>query len=200
MEAWLRQHAFEGIKDLVAAYSSLMVMYDPFLVYNKYAPKSTVFDFVKNKLKEAFEAAEGGASIQIREFSVPVCYHPDFGYDLKLMAAARQISINELIHLHCSKSYRVYMIGFLPGFAYMGKVHEKLAMPRKSQPREVEAGSVGIAGWQTGIYPLPSPGGWQIIGRTPLKLFEQMKDSPVLLAAGDTVKFYPISREEFESY
>ncbi|MGB8190379.1 MAG: carboxyltransferase domain-containing protein, partial [Chitinophagaceae bacterium] len=103
--------------------------------------------------------------------------------------------------IHCSTLYRVFMIGFLPGFAYMGKVDERLATPRRPQPREqVEAGSVGIAGWQTGIYPLQSPGGWQIIGRTPVKLFNASATSPSLLSAGDRVRFYSITPEAFETY
>ena len=102
--------------------------------------------------------------------------------DLNTMAAQKQMSKEEIIQLHTSTTYRVYMIGFLPGFAYMGEVDEQIAFPRKAQPRtKVEAGSVGIAGIQTGIYPLDSPGGWQIIGKTPLKIFTKEKDDPVLL-------------------
>ncbi|MFZ1261350.1 MAG: carboxyltransferase domain-containing protein, partial [Chitinophagaceae bacterium] len=97
-----------------------------------------------------------------------------------------------------AKSYNVYMLGFLPGFAYMGEVDEKIATPRKSQPVNVAAGSVGIAGKQTGIYPLASPGGWQIIGRTPLKLFNAASLAPTLLSVGDLVQFYPINKSEFE--
>ena len=92
------------------------------------------------------------------------------------------------------------MLGFLPGFAYMGEVDEKIAMPRKSQPQNVAAGSVGIAGKQTGIYPFASPGGWQIIGRTPLKLFNPDKEMPTLLQSGDIIQFYSISKDEFKSY
>jgi inhibitor of KinA len=198
MEAWLRQHAFVGVKDLVVAYSSLTVLYDPLLVYNNYTPRPTVFEFVKKRLEEAFEAANGLSAQKGQEVLIPVCYNPEFGYDIRVVAAAKQMKVDELIDLHCSKPYRVYMIGFLPGFAYMGKVDQRLATPRKAQPREVEAGSVGIAGCQTGIYPLQSPGGWQIIGRTPVKLFEAMNDPPALLCAGDVVKFYPISKEEFD--
>lgn len=200
MEAWLRQNMFDGVKDIVVAYSSLTVLYDPFIIYNRYNARPTVFEFVKKKLEEAYAAADGFIFKQGKEVSIPVCYDPEFGYDIKLLAAAKQMSVDELIHLHCSKPYRVYMIGFLPGFAYMGKVDQRLATPRKAQPREVEAGSVGIAGWQTGVYPLQSPGGWNIIGRTPLKLFDAMSESLVLLSAGDTVRFYSISKEEAASY
>ena len=110
-----------------------------------------------------------------------------------------KISVEEIIHLHASTTYRVYMLGFLPGFAYMGMVDEKIATPRKQFPAPVEAGSIGIAGRQTGIYPLNSPGGWQIIGRTPLKLFDKEKNDPTLFKTGDTVQFYSITKDEFEN-
>ena len=108
------------------------------------------------------------------------------------------ISIEEIIQLHSSATYRVYMLGFLPGFTYMGLVDEKISSPRKQQPTPVEAGSVGIAGRQTGIYPLRSPGGWQIIGRTPWNLFEKEQVNPVSFKSGDHVQFYSISKDEFE--
>jgi inhibitor of KinA len=199
MQSWLKQHPFNGLKDIVAAYSSLTVLYDPFLIYATLSPGSTVFEHVKQKLEEAWSAS-GEAFHHINIVSIPVCYDPRLGYDLKLVAAARNMSTGELIRIHTSTPYRVYMLGFLPGFAYMGKVDERLVMPRRSVPRElVEAGSVGITGWQTGIYPLSSPGGWQIIGRTPLKLFDPLKETPVIVSAGDTVRFYPISFEDYQS-
>ena len=200
MYEWLRRRPFAGLKDMVPAYSSLMVLYDP-LVVNKHSPGSTAFEFVKQKLAEAWSATDDELEVPSKKISIPVCYDPGFGYDLKLVAAAKNMSVEELIQLHCSVEYRVYMLGFLPGFAYMGKVPERLVMPRRSAPRDiVEAGSVGIAGWQTGIYPLNSPGGWQIIGRTPVKLFNAMADPPVIVGAGDTVKFYPITLEEYHYY
>ena len=108
---------------------------------------------------------------------------------------------DEIVRLHTERIYKVYMIGFLPGFAYMGEVDERIAMPRKQQPRtNVEAGSVGIAGIQTGIYPLTSPGGWQIIGKTPMKLFDKEKEDAVLLQPGDEINFYSITENEFANY
>lgn len=200
MQEWLQTHPFEGLKDLVAAYSSLTIIYDPFLVHGQ-LPGSTAFEFVKLKLAEAWTATGNDAAVPVTSISIPVCYDPVFGYDLKVVAAAKNMSPEELIQLHCSIVYRVYMLGFLPGFAYMGRVHERLVMPRRSVPRErVEAGSVGIAGWQTGIYPLHSPGGWQIIGRTPVRLFNAMHDPPVVITAGDMVSFYSISLEEYNNY
>lgn len=198
LDRWLRQHAFEGLRDLVVAYSSLTILYDPFVVNNRYKPGSTVFSFVKLKLEEAEAEAGVWTDSERSEVTIPVCYDPEFGSDIKLVAAAKQLSVEELVQLHCSKTYRVYMTGFLPGFPYMGKLDQGLVMPRKSQPRPVARGSVGIAGWQTGIYPLASPGGWQIIGRTPLSLFDPRKEKPALLTAGDMVRFEPITKAAFE--
>jgi len=186
MHAWLKEHRFPGLKDMVPAYSSLTVLYDA----------GTGFMAVKQQLEKAWAAANEQVPVRPNIISIPVCY--ELGYDLEPMAAAKGMSVQELVQLHCSINYRVYMLGFLPGFAYMGTVDERLVMPRKPGPREVEAGSVGIAGWQTGIYPLNSPGGWHIIGRTPLKLFDAQREQPALLNAGDTVKFYPITFKEFE--
>lgn len=199
MEAWMRNHPFPGLLDLVPAYSSLTILYDPSVLQAQCKKGQAVFELVQEKLEEAWRQAGETHGVESRLVSIPVCYDPEFGPDLTEMAILKNLSVAEIIHLHSSIEYRVYMLGFLPGFAYMGKVDEKLVMPRRSQPREVVAGSVGIAGWQTGIYPLPSPGGWQIIGRTPLKLFDQKNEPPVLLAAGDRVRFDPISKEEFLS-
>jgi len=113
----------------------------------------------------------------------------------------KNVSLEELIEVHSSKSYHVFMIGFLPGFAYMGPVDPRIATPRIPTPRtQIVAGSVGIAGEQTGIYPLSSPGGWNIIGRTPLKVFDPNSTQPVLFQTGDQVKFIPITKEEFKSF
>ena len=199
MERWMRSHAFAGLLDLAAAYSSLTVWYDPSTLYQQCPAGKTVFDVVKDHLEEAWAESSTAVAEQSRRISIPVCYDPALGPDLEEMSASKNISIDEIIHVHCSIDYRVYMLGFLPGFAYMGKVDERLVMSRRSQPREVQAGAVGIAGWQTGIYPLASPGGWQIIGRTPLKLFDAANDPTVLLAAGDIIRFYPVSLEEFKS-
>jgi inhibitor of KinA len=110
------------------------------------------------------------------------------------------LTTEDVIRIHTSSPYTVYMNGFVPGFAYMGEVEESIAMDRKSSPVAVAAGSVGIAGKQTGVYPLPSPGGWQVIGRTPLQLFDPQAQDPVLLQPGDRVQFYPITYHEFENY
>jgi inhibitor of KinA len=132
--------------------------------------------------------------------NIPVCYDPEFGPDLENLAREKNITTEDVIRIHTSKPYRVFMLGFLPGFAYMGEVDERISMSRKNQPVPVAAGSVGIAGKQTGIYPLLSPGGWQIIGRTPVHLFNKEKEQTTLLKAGDRVQFIPVSKNEFTRY
>ena len=159
---------------------------------------TTAFDFIKQNLETAFQE-----SVAIEEnnndiIHIPVCYSNDFCVDMGFLMKEKNISSEEIIHLHTSKIYRVYMIGFLPGFSYLGKLDEKLMIPRKLKPAPVVAGSVGIAGSQTGIYPLDTPGGWQIIGRTPVKLFKADAAIPVTLNIGNQIKFYEISMEEFE--
>jgi inhibitor of KinA len=136
-----------------------------------------------------------------RLIRIPVCYAEAYAPDLASLAALHGISSEEVIAIHSAARYRVYMIGFLPGFPYMATVDKKIQTPRLAKPRtRVSAGAVGIAGAQTGIYPSDSPGGWQLIGQTPLKLFDVAKDNPVLLQPGDEVQFYPISIEAFKTF
>ena len=128
-----------------------------------------------------------------------MCYDATFGLDLEELTSFYQLKKEEIIEMHSSAVYTVYMIGFVPGFPYLGGLAEKLIAPRKQNPRSaIAAGSVGIAGKQTGIYPLETPGGWQIIGRTPLKLFDVNRQQPSLLKAGDKIKFNSISLNEYE--
>ena len=187
-----------GVIETVPAYCSLTIYYDVLFVRKKTGAKETAFEWIAEKVKEylsreRIEVEENGALIRI-----PVCYENEYGPDLNFIAMQNKISVEEIIHLHISTTYRVYMLGFLPGFAYMGMVNEKIATPRKQFPAPVEAGSIGIAGRQTGIYPLNSPGGWQIIGRTPLQLFDKGKNDPTLFKTGDTVQFYSITKDEFK--
>lgn len=199
LQHWLQNHPFEGLKDSFVAYSSVTVLYDPAAVKRHYNPVGTVFEFVSQKLQESFRKASLISEHRREVITIPVCYDTDLGIDLVAFARQKNFSASAIIDIHTSRTYRVYMIGFLPGFSYMGEVDEKLAAPRKTQPVPVVAGSVGVAGLQTGIYPLNSPGGWHILGRTPVKLFNRNNTShPVLLQPGDEVRFYPISRDEFE--
>jgi inhibitor of KinA len=198
LQHWLQQNAFEGLKDSFVAYSSLTVVYDPVVIKKQYNPETTIFEFVTASLHEAYRQATLLHEHKKDIITIPVCYDADLGIDLATFARSKNFSPDAVIDIHTSRTYRVYMIGFLPGFSYMGEVDEQLVAPRKAQPVPVMAGSVGVAGVQTGIYPLNSPGGWHILGRTPVKLFNKEATDPVLLHAGDEVRFYSIRREEFE--
>jgi len=191
----LQKQKNKFIKDIIPAYSSLTVIYYVIEI-KKHHDNAFIFirDWIENILANQYLQV----TIDHRLITIPVCYDTSLALDIIELAAQKNISVQELIHLHTQKKYRVYMIGFLPGFAYMGKVDERIAAPRKSTPRtNIIAGSVGIAGEQTGIYPLDSPGGWNIIGRTPLKMFDATKEQPTFLQAGDEVEFVSISLEEF---
>jgi inhibitor of KinA len=200
MHHWLTANPFEGLNDIVVAYGSLSVYYDPIATKRKNSINTSVFEFVKQKLETALRESIVNEEDNNDIMRIPVCYSDDFGIDSDFISNEKNISKDEIIRLHTLVTYRVYMIGFLPGFSYLGKVHEKLIMPRKAQPAPVAAGSVGIAGGQTGIYPMHTPGGWQIIGRTPLKLFDAKAKVPSLLNAGNLVQFFEISKADYEHY
>ncbi len=198
IERRLREKPFAGLKDCWIAYSSITVVFDPLEVRKTYEPEKTIFSYISTLLERAFIETESNNPVAGRKVRIPVCYDGEYGPDLPLMAEKKQLAAETIINLHTSRSYRVYMIGFLPGFSYMAETDERLWMPRKPQPVPVKAGSVGVTGSQTGIYPVNCPGGWYIIGRTPLSLFNRQDEQPVLLQAGDEVEFYRISPYEFE--
>jgi len=184
--------------DLIPAYTTLTVVYDS-IILRKY--HSSAVEFVTHEIQQAIIASRDFESTSGRVVQIPVCYDPIFGLDLKAVAKAKRLPVDAITEIHAAQSYHVYMLGFLPGFAYMGFVNEEIAATRLSSPRtHVPAGSVGIAGNQTGIYPLDSPGGWNIIGRTPVKLFDPESESPTLLKPGDEVSFIPISKDDFEAF
>ncbi len=197
MQQWMLAHAFAGQKDIIVAYSSLTVIYDPVVVRQKNTPPSTVYKWVEQRLVHAFEQATARPADEKPVIRIPVCYDGAFAADMHQMAANKNMDPHDIIDLHTAAIYRVYTIGFLPGFSYMAQVHDKLITPRKAKPVPVAAGSVGIAGAQTGIYPLNSPGGWHIIGRTPVKQFDATEKDLVRLKVGDRVQFYAISAEEY---
>jgi inhibitor of KinA len=205
----LRDNPLPGMTEAVPAYSSLTVYYNVFDVSKKITGGKPVFEFMSAQLEERLSQPLTETEIPSRFINIPVCYEREFAPDIEYLAKEINISTEELIHIHSSKQYRVYMLGFMPGFSYMGEVDQRISFHRKAKPVTVAAGSVGIAGRQTGIYPLASPGGWQIIGRTPLKLFDAslqpsleraFEDSFCLLRPGDTVQFTSISKNEFENY
>ncbi len=198
MQHWMLANSFPGQKDIIVAYSSLTIIYDPVVIRQHFRPATTIFEWVKAKLQAAFNQSGIQTVSESAIVHIPVCYEPGFGVDLYAMAASKQLSAEEIIELHTARTYRVYTIGFLPGFSYMAEVDERLITPRKIRPAPVAAGGVGIAGAQTGIYPLNSPGGWHIIGRTPVKQFDAATKELVKLKVGDRVQFYRIGREEYE--
>jgi inhibitor of KinA len=194
----LQKDPVPGMIEALPAYSSLTIYYDiPFI--RKISGQKTAFEWMTEKINEYLSRERIEVQDNKTFIRIPVCYESGYETDLNFIAMQNKISVEEIIHLHLSKTYRVYMLGFLPGFAYMGMVDEKIATSRKQFPAPVEAGSIGLAGRQTGIYPLNSPGGWQIIGRTPLKLFNKEKENPVLFKSGDSVQFYSITKDEFEN-
>ncbi len=183
-----------GVIEYVPAYTTLLIHYDP---------QKTEFKTLAEACRKAeLEIRREGVERIVGErrlVEIPVAYGGEFGPDLEFIANYAKLKAEDVVKIHSSQTYLVYMIGFTPGFTYMGEVPDIIAAPRLKKPRlRVPAGSVGIAGKQTGIYPIESPGGWRIIGRTPIKLFDWSKDPPTTLRAGDLVKFKPISAEEYE--
>ncbi len=186
---------FLGMIEAMPAYASLTIFYDVVKVRKSNVEVKTAFEFAKKYLennlqKVAVRHFDNHFDTEFNLVHIPVIYDGD---DLAFVAEYNQLSIEEVIEIHTSPIYRVYMMGFLPGFAYMGGLDARIATPRKSTPRtKVLAGSVGIAGNQTGIYPSESPGGWQLIGRTKLQLYTPNLPEITLLKAGDSVKFVAI--------
>lgn len=193
----LEQHPPPGLREYVPAFTTLTVYYDPWeLRKNTEPPYEQVASHLRSLLPAAQAAAAGSAPGPLVE--IPVCYGGDFGPDLAAVARHAGLSAAAVIQLHSAAEYLVYMLGFAPGFPYLGGLDARLATPRRAAPRpRVPAGTVGIAGAQTGIYPLPTPGGWQLIGRTPLRLFDAGRTPPSRLQAGDRLRFVPISEAEF---
>lgn len=198
----LKEMNYPGILDVVPSYTTLTVHYNVLSITGRYQHNRTAFEIILEKVEKVINRTGISPSQKNKQIlKVPVCYLPEFGLDIQEMANDKNISIEEVVQLHTGKKYRVYMIGFLPGFPYMGEVDDKITTPRKQQPRvKVPAGSVGIAANQTGIYPLDSPGGWNIIGRTPLKMFYKEEAKLTFFEAGDDVEFYSISKDEFNNY
>jgi len=182
----------KGVKECVPTYRSLLIYYDP---------SETSYEPLIFKIKD-LEAKLEGSSVFAHErvLEVPVVYGNEYGPDLGYVSRYHGLHEEEVAQLHSGRDYTVYMIGFVAGFPYLGEVAGEIATPRLKTPRlRVLAGSVGIAEKQTGIYPCESPGGWQIIGRTPLRLFDIEKRPPALILPGDTVRFRPVEKEEFEN-
>ncbi len=196
--AGLARQPFVGLREVVPAFTTLTVYYDPWLVSE--TGQHQPYEQVTARLQKMLAAAEAPEVAEATEVvEIPVCYGGDFGPDLAFVAAHAGLPIAEVIALHSAPEYLVHMIGFAPGFPYLDGLDARLATPRRPQPRAlVPAGAVGIAGPQTGIYLLPTPGGWQLIGRTPLRLFNPEWAAPSRLRAGQRLRFVPIGAAEFE--
>ena len=188
---------FAGMVELVPAFTSVAVYYDPAVVART-SGGATPYAHVEAEIRTRLDRLDAAALDEGRDIEIPVTYGGELGPDLEEVARHAGLTEDEVVAIHSGASYRVYMIGFNPGFPYLGGLDDRLATPRRSTPRTlVPASSVGIGGPQTGIYPLDSPGGWQIIGRTPLRLFRPDRDPPTLLEVGDRVRFRRIDRDEF---
>jgi len=189
-EAALKEHPIEGIQETVPTYRSVLVHYDPGVV---------TFGQLEERILDVLEKSGNAQTDEGELVRVPVCYGGEYGPDLEHVAEYHNMTPEEVIRIHTGAECLIYMLGFTPGFSYMGGMDERIATPRLKTPRvKIPAGSVGIAGGQTGIYPIDSPGGWQLIGRTPLKLYDPHREPSVLFESGQRVQFYAISEEEYK--
>jgi inhibitor of KinA len=202
----LQNAAIPGVIELAPAYTSVTAFFDPISVVKGAETPHKVFDWLAARIRAGVAAgADRGrhrtaTQRRVRLVEIPVCYDPEFALDIDDVARRAAILSSEVIRLHSAAEYRVACIGFVPGFPFLAGLPKELATPRRDVPRkQIPSGSVGIGGAQTGIYPLRSPGGWNLIGRTPLRLFDPQKNPPALLRAGERVRFRKISRDEFES-
>ena len=185
----MKEQHIEGVVDIIPAFCSLLINYDPRVIG---------YEELRNRMKALVKVevkAEAGVK---RVFEIPVCYGGEYGPDIENIAEHAGLSVDEVIEIHSSRDYLIYMLGFLPGFTYLGGLDERIHTPRLANPRlKINAGSVGIGGSQTGIYPLDSPGGWQLMGMTPVKTYDPERNVPILVEAGDYIRFVPVDEEEF---
>lgn len=187
----LEEKKLKGIIEVTPAYNEILISYNPGVLNYK----ELIGELKKLEKEEITQNKEPKRTLYI-----PVCYEAEYALDMEIVASENNISINEVVKIHTSGEYLVYMLGFTPGFCYLGGMDQKIATPRKETPRAlIESGSVGIAGKQTGIYPIDSPGGWQIIGKTPLELFNPESEPYFFIEPGNYLKFYEISKSEFET-
>lgn len=186
----LNEEQIDGVYETVPTYCTLTI---------HYAPEIIRYSELRDRLEKMLRVSHKAQKLNTIVMEIPVLYGGDYGPDLGYVAEYNHMTPEEVIKRHTSTEYLIYMLGFTPGFSYMGGMDEQIATPRLKTPRVlIPAGSVGIAGKQTGIYPIDSPGGWQLIGRTPVKLYDAQRDTPILLDAGLHVKFVPIDENEYK--
>lgn len=191
ISSFLEANSPQWMTEYIPAFTTISVVYNPLLIN---------FEDVKKELAALLKKASEITPSPPRTVEIPVCYGGDYGPDLEFVAQHNGLSTEEVIAIHTGTSYTVHMIGFAPGFPYLGGMSEKIAAPRRQSPRvSIPERSVGIAGNQTGVYPISTPGGWQLIGRTPTRLFLPEKEIPSLLRAGDIIVFHRITAEEYQT-
>jgi inhibitor of KinA len=201
LSSYLEGNILQAMTEYVPDFTSVTVYYDcaqaasllaKFRVASPYEVMQRLLEEILAKIK-----VKGEHKPEVVE--IPVCYGGEFGPDLEYVAKHNHLSPEEVIEIHSAGTYLIYMIGFAPGFPYLGGLSEKIAVPRRESPRlNIPAGTVGIAGNQTGVYPIETPGGWQLIGKTPLRLFNPKQSPPILLKAGNNIRFKPISHIEYQ--
>ena len=189
---YLEKLELNEIEDIISLKSSVGILFNPHKISSS--------DFIK-KIKNLLTNKNLNNSNKIKTWEIPICYDKDFAIDLNEISTKCKIDVDQVIKKHNNKTYEVDIVGFLPGFLYLGKLDDSLHLPRKNNPRtHIPEGSIGIAGNQTGIYNIESPGGWNIIGRTPLRLFDKLKNPPIKIKQGDKIIFKEITKEEFNNY
>lgn len=185
----MKEQQIEGVVDIIPAFCSLLVNYDLRII---------TYDQIEKRIRQLAKMEVSKEQVKKRIVEIPVCYGGEYGPDIENVAKLANLTVEEVITMHSSKDYLIYMLGFMPGFCYLGGLEERIHTPRLNNPRiKIRAGSVGIGGAQTGIYPLDSPGGWQLLGLTPVKVYDPEREIPILYQAGDYVRFVPIDEEEF---
>lgn len=185
----MREQHIEGVLDVIPAFCSLLINYDPRVIS---------YSEITKRMRKLLKVETKAGYEKKKVFEIPVCYGGKYGPDLAYIAEHAGMTEEEVIALHSSKDYLIYMLGFLPGFCYLGGLDERLHTPRLATPRiKIDAGSVGIGGSQTGIYPMDSPGGWQLMGMTPVKTYDPEREVPILVEAGDYIRFVPVDEEEY---